>query len=218
VLAAAVTAISALTLAILFRALFVPVGSNLLVNSSFENDRGTFMPAGNSRMPLKAGDSFIPGWQVAVGEIAWSQENNPDDPVDPEIRPSHGDFFIDLTNRVVNGPYGGVMQSIWFDQDSRYEMRLDVGTSPPRFGGPVIVRVTIRGATDAAPVTHDCVSNPSGTTLKWEPCTFRFKPPKPGLGSAGTGAWTIVIQAPIRQGKAFIGIDNADLHRLSRGR
>src|SRR5579883_1141472 len=46
-------------------------GPELLVNGSFENTGGTFVPDGNNVMSLGVGSTVIPGWTIVSGEIVW---------------------------------------------------------------------------------------------------------------------------------------------------
>ena len=101
-----------------------------------------------------------------------------------------------------------------------YEVSLLVGSIPkkPRnirgnpnvvIGGPATV--TVRANASFNEWTKDCTSTPSGDTIQWEECVFRFEWPSTG-GAIGPDQ-AITLQAANVKGQ-FIGVDYVSLYRL----
>jgi hypothetical protein len=197
---AAIVAVGAVGLGLLYFRTLRPVGGNLVVNGSFET--GHFVPS-NSVMTLKNAATDIDGWE-AVGPVLWSNEAN-----GQVGKAQDGNLFLDLANRSERGPHGGVKQSILLDFNSDYRLVFFIG-NPPGFPGPVTVSASIASGLGMM-ISKDFTSNPGGAP--WQRFTMLFNT-SGWLGTAAGVPATITIQAKPGQRQSFIGIDNASLHLM----
>jgi hypothetical protein len=197
---AAIVAVGAVGLALLYFRTLRPVGGNLLVNGSFET--GHFVPS-NSVMPLKNAATDIEGW-VTIGPVLWSNEAN------TQVgKAQDGSLFLDLANRAEHGPHGGLKQSILLGFNSDYRLAYFI-SNPPGFPGPVTVSVSIASGLGVM-ISKDFTSNPGGAP--WQRLTMLFETTG-WLGTAAGVPATITIQAKSGQRQSFIGIDNVSLHLM----
>lgn len=193
-----------------------PVGGNILVNGSFENERQTYKGGGKlqSTMDLGNASKDIPGWEV-VGKIIWSQENN------TAIRPPFG-MFVELANRdpLGNGPYGGVMQTVGLQTDRDYRLTFHLGTVRDPIPGfeerllaPATVQVTIEHM-GSIRFSKTFTQPLDPNVPKWTP-RFSMLFDTSGWTNPGGGApATIKFQGLKAPPTPFIGLDNVSLELM----
>jgi hypothetical protein len=95
----------------------------ILINGSFENTGGTFVPDGNNTMDLAPVSTAIPGWTIITNRVAWIGPTNPFG-----ITASDGSFSLDLQSYSDGFPYGGVTQTLATTAAHNYQLQFDIGT------------------------------------------------------------------------------------------
>lgn len=161
-----------------------------LVNGSFEDTQGTFVPNFQDTMSLPAGSTTIPGWTTYSAELAWIGPTNPFG-----ITASNGAFSLDLTGYHDSSPYGGVQQSVATIVGDTYLLQFDLGA----FGtGAASISASAGGTSSAYSFTA-----PSGPQVwQQESLTFIATSSNTLISLLGTGA---------SGGGTYIGLDNVTL-------
>lgn len=166
--------------------------ANLLTNGSFET--GNFVPNGDNTMLLSNGATNIAGWVVAGDSIAWIGPTNPFG-----LLASDGDYFLDLTDYPVGGPYGGIGQTFATNSGWTYKVQFDLGTRLT-YGGSSSLRVSAAGDTQDYTEAANGDSSP-----RWDTEQFIFV--------ANSNMATLSFLG-IDPSHAYIGLDNVVVEAL----
>ncbi|MBM3878450.1 MAG: DUF642 domain-containing protein [Verrucomicrobia bacterium] len=166
----------------------------LIVNGSFENTAGTFVPDGAVLMSLPAGSSAIPGWRSINAELVWVDNANSFGAVTP-----HGKFSLELTGYHDRQPYGGVAQTIATLPGENYRLSFSLGSDQDRtlFLGPMSVAAT------AGAVSREFTFTPTGLGVQWGAFTLDF--------TASSSTTPISILGTRSAGGGYLGLDNVSV-------
>lgn len=170
----------------------------LIVNGSFGNTAGTFVPDANQVMSLAPGSGTIPGWSVINASLLWGPNTNEFGPATP-----FGTFSIDLTGYQDSLAFGGVRQIIATTPGQDYRLSLALGAyqSNPLFSGPMSVSIAAGGVTDSF------TFHASGEGSQWSIFTRDF--------TASGASTTISITGTGSGGGAYLGLDNVSVIALT---
>jgi len=162
-----------------------------ILNGSFENTQGTYVPNSGSFMEVGVGSTAIPGWKVISYSISWIPQPNP-----WQLTTPYGSMFLDLTGSHDNGFYGGISQSIATSPSQTYRLSLSLGSQQDQanLAGPMSVIVNAGASSQPFTLT------PSGTGNQWGTFSFDF---------IATSSSTLISIAGTRSGGgAYLGLDN----------
>ena len=162
----------------------VHANAALLTNGSFED------PGNTSTELLNPGSTAIPGWTVtgpSNSDISWDYQG-----VYSPLMPQDGNYYLDLTGAVDNGPYGGVTQSFSTTPGDAYQITFYLG-SAEQWGVQDGVTVSADGTSQTFTSTNDGTN-----TNLWELETFSF---------VANGS-TADLSFSGEKGFAYIGLDN----------
>ncbi len=168
------------------------LGDELIVNGSFENATGTFVPDGNGAMVLFPGSQLIPGWRTTTAGLAWV--------VSPNVyglQTPFGSHSLDLTGYSDAfsdaRPYGGVAQTIPTLPGQTYRLSLALSS---KGGGQKTVSVcAVSGGT-----VFTIPFFATGTS--WKTFSFRFV--------ADSESTVISINGLVASGY-YLGLDNVSV-------
>ena len=146
-------------------ALSADANANLLTNGSFES--GSFSDQGNDTMSLFVGSTAIAGWTVigtsSGASLGWVGPTSP-----WGLSAEDGSYFLDLTDYIAFGPYGGVSQTFATTAGHKYEVTFWLGSSP-EWGIQDSLTASAAGASETFTSTN------SGSQINlWQPETFDF--------------------------------------------
>lgn len=167
----------------------------ILINGSFENTGGTFVPDGNDTMDLAPGSTAIPGWTVITNRVAWIGPTNPFG-----IVASDGGFSLDLQGYSDGFPYGGVTQILATNAAHNYQLQFDIGTA----GNGTTTSVTASAGTASA--LFSAINTDPAGQQQWTPETLNF---------VASGATTVsLLGTAAGHGGDYIGLDHVVLNDL----
>jgi hypothetical protein len=136
-----------------------------LVNGSFENTGGTFVPDGNGAMSLGAGSTTIPGWTTTTAELAWISNTNF---FAGHPQASDGTFFLDLTGYHDSFPYAGVTQTVATNAAHNYKLEFDIGS------GGLGQTSTISASAGTTTASFSFTNTDPNGLLQWQKETLNF--------------------------------------------
>jgi hypothetical protein len=174
----------------------------LIVNGSFENAVGTFVPDPNGVMSLPPSATVIPGWTVVSAALLWGSINDngtvlPGGPGTP-----FGHFYVDLTGALDTLPYAGVTQTIATAPNRNCTLSFALGTveNDYRWRGPVSVTVS------AGSTSNVFTSAPIGTDWQWRTFTLDF--------TASSTSTPVTLLGKTAAGY-FIALDNVSVRTVT---
>ena len=115
--------------------------SGALVNGSFENTAGTWVPtyynSGFGAMIVPQNSTAVPGWTVRNGQMDWDESGA------FGLAAQDGRFFLDLTDDEVTGPAGMAQTTIPTVPLATYHISGWIGSSRQYNGGTTQPTITV---------------------------------------------------------------------------